>query len=62
MEPAFWGTPNAWGFFNCPYFNNFEHAVMFLAVHASSIKMAILPFLIHIIALQSVSQVLLLVE
>jgi hypothetical protein len=50
------GEPGMLGsFFTCPVFGNFEHAVMLLAVHPSSIKMAMLPLLINIIALGSMS-------
>ena len=50
------GEPRMLGaFFTCPDIDNFEHAVMLLAVHASSIKIATLPLLIHIIALGSLS-------
>jgi hypothetical protein len=38
MQPNFWGTPNAGGCFTCPDFDNFEYAVMLLAVRASSLK------------------------
>ena len=50
IQPAFWETPNAGGFFTFPDFDDFEPAVMLLAVQASAIKMAMLPLLIHIIA------------